>query len=132
MKSSEYASYDGLGLAGLIAKGEVTPAETVEAAIDLTEKLNPAMNAVIHKHYERAREEAGGALPEGPFRGVPYLLKDLDGFSAGDPFHAGSEHLKAAGYVADTDGRTRTERFGATEIHVILNFFEELKERVGN
>ncbi len=103
MKSSEYASYDGLGLAGLIAKGEVTPTETVEAAIELTEKLNPALNAVIHKHYERAREEAGGALPEGPFRGVPFLLKDLGaGNRAGDPNHWGTRFLRDADFRPPT------------------------------
>ena len=85
------------------------------------------LNAVIHERFERAREEARGTLPDGPFRGVPFLLKDLDGYSAGDPYHAGNRALAEAGYVAPADsylttkfrqaglvllGRTNTPEFG--------------------
>ncbi|MCP5068255.1 MAG: amidase, partial [bacterium] len=77
MKTSEYASHDALGLAALVASGEVSASELVEAAIEAIGELDPTLNAVIHQNYERAREEARGELPDGAFRGVPFLLKDL-------------------------------------------------------
>jgi len=101
MKPSEYAEHDAVGLAALIESKQVTPAEVVEAALGLIDALNPELNAVIHRHDDRAREEAAGALPTGPFRGVPFLLKDLGGGNrAGDPHHWGSTFLKDAGYRA--------------------------------
>ncbi len=103
MNPSEYASYDGLGLAELVADGKVSAGELVETAIGLIEELNPSLNAVIHKHYERAREEARAPLPEGPFRGVPFLLKDLaGGHRAGDPHHWGTRFLRDADYRPQT------------------------------
>ena len=77
MAFKEYADYDGLGLAALVAKGEVTPAELTEAAIERIERHNPTLNAVVHKAYDEARAAAAGALPDGPFRGTPFLIKDL-------------------------------------------------------
>jgi len=74
---ADYGRHDALGLAHLVASGEVHPRELVEAAIARIEEANPALNAVVHKHYDRARAEAAGELPDGPFRGVPFLLKDL-------------------------------------------------------
>ena len=71
MPVKEYANYDGLGLAELVSKGAVSPAELVEAAIERIEKHNGALNAVVYKAYDEARATARGALPEGPFRGVP-------------------------------------------------------------
>ena len=59
MSFQEYASYDGLGLAKLVVKGEVTASELVEEAIARIEKHNPTLNAVIHKTYETARKLAG-------------------------------------------------------------------------
>lgn len=103
MKTSEYASYDALGLAALVAKGEVSPSELVETAIAAIEELDPTLNAVIHQSYERAREEARGELPAGPFRGVPFLLKDLAcGNRAGDPIHWGTRFLRDADFRATT------------------------------
>ncbi len=103
MTPSEYASYDGLGLAELIADGGITAEEAVDTAIGLIEDLNPTLNAVIHKNYERAREEARGDLPGGPFRGVPFLLKDLAcGNVAGDPHHWGTRFLRDADYRPTT------------------------------
>ncbi len=103
MKPSEYAEHDATGLAELIASKQVSAAEVVDCAIGLIEELNPKLNAVIHRHDERARAEAAGALPDGPFRGVPFLLKDLGGGNrAGDPHHWGARFLKEAGYTAKT------------------------------
>lgn len=72
----EYADYDGLGLAGLLRRGEVSPREVLEAAIERSERLNPRLNALVHEDFERARSSLAG-LPDGPFRGVPFLVKDL-------------------------------------------------------
>lgn len=125
--NDEYAALDATAQAELVRRGDVSPLELVDAAIARIERGNPSLNAVIHTRFEQAREEAGGDLPDGPFRGVPFLLKDLDGFSAGDPFHGGNRALAEAGYVAPHDshmttkfreaglvilGRTNTPEFG--------------------
>ena len=72
----EYADHDGLGLAELVRRKEVTPAELVEAAIERIEQLNPTLNAVVTPMFDEALA-AARAKPTGPFAGVPYLLKDL-------------------------------------------------------
>ena len=103
MKISEYASHDALGLAALVASGEVSASELIEAAIETIGELDPTLNAVIHDNFERARTEAAGELPAGPFRGVPFLLKDLAcGNRAGDPIHWGTRFLRDAKYRATT------------------------------
>ena len=72
----EYDDLDAIGLAALIASGDVTPREALEAAIARAEVRNPQINAVVTRFDERARSRAD-ALPTGPLRGVPTLLKDL-------------------------------------------------------
>lgn len=74
---SDYASHDAVGLAELIARGEVSAGEVLEAAIVRAEAVNPIINAVVLKHYELARTTIRHGLPAGPLRGVPLLLKDL-------------------------------------------------------
>ncbi|MDH4171188.1 MAG: amidase [Acidimicrobiia bacterium] len=101
--SDELARMDAVGLAQLIAAGELSPVEAVQGAIDRIEAMNPQLNAVIHKTYDKALDAASGDLPDGPFRGVPFLLKDLWPASAGDPYHLGVQGLKAAGYTHPTD-----------------------------
>jgi len=90
MSSFEYARHDGLGLASLVARGEASPVELVEAAIACIERNNGALNAVVYKAYDEARRTAAGALPEGPFKGVPFLIKDLGRRVAGWPCSMGS------------------------------------------
>ncbi|MFT5143876.1 MAG: amidase [Thalassolituus oleivorans] len=77
MRFPEYETFDAVGLAGLVRTGELTPSELLETAIERTEIRNPALNAVIHKLYESARASLE-SLPAGPFRGVPFLIKDLE------------------------------------------------------
>ena len=89
---------DACGLAERVRKGEVSPAELVDAAIARAERVNGELNAIIHPRYDKARAEAAGDLPDGPLRGVPIVVKDLDGVTAGDPYHAGTRHLRAVGY----------------------------------
>jgi amidase len=74
---SEYDRLDATELAALVRKKQVSPAELVEAAIDRIEERNPPLNAVVARSYDRARQQARGAIPEGPFSGVPFLLKDM-------------------------------------------------------
>jgi amidase len=96
------ALLDATAQAALVRAGDASPAELVDAAIDRVEKLNGELNAVIHPLYERARAAVRKGLPDGPFTGVPIVVKDLDGMLAGAPYHAGNQALKAAHYVAGT------------------------------
>lgn len=73
----EFIWLDATAQAELVRKHEVKPLELVDAAIARIEKLNPQINAVVTPMYEEARELAQSPLPEGPFRGVPFLLKDI-------------------------------------------------------
>lgn len=91
---AEYDRYDGVGLAELVQKRQVQPSELVEEAIDRIERVNPQINAVIHKMYDYARKTAQGDVPDGPFRGVPFLLKDEVNAFAGVPLTQGSRFLK--------------------------------------
>jgi amidase len=101
MSFGEYGAYDGLGLAGLVTQGQVTPSELMEEAIARAEALNPKLNAVIYKAYESGRETAAGTLPQGPFRGVPFLLKDISALAKGMPTRQGSRFFPA--FPADHD-----------------------------
>jgi amidase len=82
---------DGLAQAELVRSGQASPAELVDAAIDRIEALDPQLNAVVWPLFDRAREEAAGDLPPGPFRGVPLLLKDFGAELEGTPFAEGSD-----------------------------------------
>ncbi len=68
---------DATGQAELVRKKKVKPVELVEKAIERIESLNPTLNAVVTPMYEYARKTALGPIPEGPFAGVPFLLKDF-------------------------------------------------------
>ncbi len=85
---------DGLAQAELIRRKEITAAELTAAAIDRIERLNPRVNAVVLKTYERARERAQAPPVDAPFAGVPFLLKDLLVEEAGVPLHEGSAFLR--------------------------------------
>ena len=80
---------DATAQAELVSSGQASPAELVDAAIERAEQVNPEINAVIHDLSESARTEAAGELPDGPFKGVPFLLKDLGAANAGQPLHLG-------------------------------------------
>lgn len=123
----EYAQHDGLGLAGLVRSGAVSPTELVAAAIARIEAQNPRLNAIIHPMFEQARRAALGAIPDGPFRGVPILVKDLLSTVAGEPLRCGSRFLRDHVAPADSEvvrryraagfliaGKTNTPEFGLT------------------
>src|ERR1700690_990048 len=94
MSLPEYSEYDGVGLAELVRKGEVSPAELVEAAIERIERHNGVLNAVVPKAYDEARATAAGNPPDGPFKGVPFLIKDLGISVAGWPKSHGSRFAR--------------------------------------
>ena len=77
---------DATALAARVRRREVQPLELVETSIAAIEKVNPKLNAVIHRMYDQARAAARAPLPDGPFRGVPFVVKDLDGWLAGEPY----------------------------------------------
>ena len=87
----EYGDYDAVGLAGLVRGGQVSPSELLDEALARTAALNPKINAVIHLMEPRARAAIAEGLPDGPFRGVPFLIKDLMTAFAGEPMRLGSK-----------------------------------------
>jgi amidase len=91
---NELSRLDAISQAELVRKKEVKPIELVEAAIDRIEKLNPQLNAVIAKMYEEAAEAAKAQLPDGAFKGVPFLLKDLQAAYQGVRMTSGSKYLR--------------------------------------
>lgn len=120
----EYESLDALGLAELVARREVSPLELLEEAIARIERTHPQLNAVIDRQYDRARAAITRGLPAGPFRGVPFLVKEalpIAGMrlSMGSVLlrdhvatetHSLARRLEASGLV--TLGRTNMGEFG--------------------
>src|SRR5712664_4136978 len=121
----ELAFLDATAQAELVRRKQVKPIELVDAAIARIERLNPTVNAVVTPLFEPARTAARGALPDGPFRGVPFLLKDLLASYAGARMTSGSTFLRdfAPGYDSELVarlkraglvivGKTNTPEFG--------------------
>ncbi len=120
----EYTQFDALGLAELVNTGEVSAKELLDSAVARANKLNPKLNAIIHRFDERAYAAAQTGLPSGAFTGVPYLLKDLSFSFEGEPLTMGSrsvkimsdydseivKRMKASG--VNTFGKTNTPEFG--------------------
>jgi amidase len=101
MNIGDYLGQDGVGLARLIAKGEVTAREAAEAAIAVIERRNPALNAVIGMNCDRALAAAANP-PPGPLSGVPFLLKDVYLYHEDLPLTWGSRWFKGARPRADS------------------------------
>src|SRR6266536_3236396 len=110
--ADELAFMDATAQAELVSSGQASPRELVDAAIQRIAKLDGELNAVVTRLFEKARAAAGGELPQGPLRGVPFLLKDLGALSRGDPYASGVKAARREGYVADHDSVV-TERFRA-------------------
>jgi Asp-tRNA(Asn)/Glu-tRNA(Gln) amidotransferase A subunit family amidase len=125
MRFDEYRKLDATALAELIGRREVSAAEVLEIAIERTEEVNPKINAIVHKQYDRARKAVAAGQLQGPLAGVPYLIKDLAFLDRGEPARLGSSLFKD--FVADHDsayivrcrkagllimGRTSTPEFG--------------------
>jgi amidase len=92
--TDELATMDATAQAELVRGGDASPAELIDAAIERIETMNGDLNAVIHPLFERARDQAAQDVPDGPFRGVPMLHKDLGAHFAGEPYHEGIKHLR--------------------------------------
>ncbi|MGH7277327.1 MAG: amidase family protein, partial [Candidatus Rokuibacteriota bacterium] len=122
---AEFERYDGLGLAALVREGQVSAAEVLEAAIERIETRNPVVNAVVARFYDDGRRAIARGLPNGPFTGVPFLMKDITVHVSGAATTNGSRLF--AGAVADHDseivgryrraglliiGKTNTPEFG--------------------
>ena len=102
--SGDISELDAVGCAKLVRSGEASPLELVDAAIARIEKLDPEINAIPIRRFEKARSEATSPrLPDGPFRGVPTVVKDLWSHTAGDPFHKGMRFLKELGWTEQRD-----------------------------
>ena len=118
---------DATDQAALVRRGDASATELLEAAIERIESLDPALNAVIIRWFDEARD-AAPHLPDGPFRGVPFLLKDLWAHYAGQPLTNGCQALKQTLPISPTDttlvsrfreaglniaGRTNSPEFGS-------------------
>ncbi|MEX1364212.1 MAG: amidase [Nannocystaceae bacterium] len=112
MQAREYLEHDATALAERVRNKEVSPAELLERAIAQVEAHNPRINAVIHRMFDLARAEVSRGLPQGPFRGVPFLLKDLAADYAGTPTTAGSRYLARRIPTADSEITRRYKAAG--------------------
>ncbi|MET9659259.1 amidase [Streptomyces sp. NPDC006510] len=128
MEYSEYRNFDAVGLAELVARGDVSAAELLAVAIGRAEHVNPQVNAIVYPMYEIAQKRAATEL-SGPFAGVPFLIKDLMQDYAGLPTAGGSRSLR--GHVAPAHsavvqrwldaglvifGKTNTPEFGSKPV----------------
>jgi amidase len=109
---------DAVGLAELVRTGAVSPSELVETSIARLEKLEPQLRLLVSERFERARMEAAAALPDGPFRGVPFLLKDAVQHSEGDPYGHGLGSLKGISWRSphDTELTRRYRQAGLVQL----------------
>jgi len=112
----EYEQFDGLGLADLIRRKEVSASDVLEAGIERIEKRNPVVNAVVWKTYDRARARNSRKPVDGPFAGVPFLLKDLGLAYRGAPLTNGSRSLR--NYVPNYNG-TLVDRYEAAGLVIL-------------
>ncbi|MGB8857794.1 MAG: amidase family protein, partial [Ilumatobacteraceae bacterium] len=125
MRIDEYVGYDGLGLAALVRSGEVTAGELLDLALVQVTATDEAIAAVVHVQEDVARAAVAAGLPDGPFTGVPFLLKDLGCEAVDFPTSMGSRlfdgyrydydselfvRMRAAGL--NTFGRTTSPEFG--------------------
>ncbi|MCH2039054.1 MAG: amidase [Saccharospirillaceae bacterium] len=125
LTQDDYQGYDAMGLAELVKKGEVSAEELLQAAIQRAEVVNPKINAIITPLYDFAREQIRSGLPDGPFTGVPFLLKDLLTALEGTPLSNGSNAYRGQVSPSDSElarrykntgvvifGKTNTPEFG--------------------
>ena len=109
---ADFEKHDGLGLAELVRRGEASPAEILEATIARIEARNPALNAMVARLYDEARAAIAAGLPQGPFRGVPYALKDLGALYTGAVTSYGSRLFASNRADHDSEITARLKRAG--------------------
>ena len=108
----DYTSHDGLGLAELVARKEVTPDELAAAAFEAVAKINPRINAVLQTLPKEAAAEIRAGLPHGPFTGVPFMIKELVLHAKGVRADSGSKFAQGFVPSADTELMARFRRAG--------------------
>ena len=109
MKLSEYIRQDGLGLADLVHRREVTGTEVLDCARRMLEAVDPQINAVVETYPEPLE---GSADPAAPFSGVPFVIKDLVLHAAGQRVEMGSRLAKGFSFQHDTDLMARFRKAG--------------------
>ena len=109
---TDYENHDAVGLAALVARGETTPEALLEAAIERVDARNETVNAVTNRLYDYARQAIADGLPDGPLKGVPYLLKDLGASLAGCPTTRGCKFFEDVVPAQDSELVKRLKRAG--------------------
>ena len=116
MTLDEYARFDALGLADLVARREVTPTELARLAADAIARVNPAINAVVETYADRIESLDEATLGDGPLRGVPFLMKDVFGHEAGRKMEFGSRLCEGMVTPLDSHYTTLVKRAGVNVI----------------
>ncbi|KQM32533.1 UNVERIFIED_ORG: amidase [Agrobacterium larrymoorei] len=109
---SEYQNYDATGLAELVAKGELTPGELLNTALASVHAVDGKLNAIVSTFEDEARRFIAEELADGPFKGVPFLLKDLTAHYGGQPTGAGWPPRAAIKAAEDTELVRRFKKSG--------------------
>src|SRR6478752_9177229 len=112
MRHDEYCAFDGLGLAELVRSGQVTAGELLDLALQRTESTDAQIAAVVYPQADRARRAIATGLPDGPFTGVPFLIKDLGCEAIDFPTCMGSRLYRDYRYAVDSELFIRLERAG--------------------
>lgn len=107
-----YTTSDALALGALVRAREVTPAELVETAISVIDRVNPRLNAVVHRLYDMARDQLASVPTEAPFAGVPYMLKELASMWQGAPLTNSCAWMKDVRAPIDSVSTTRIKAAG--------------------
>ncbi|MBX9605234.1 MAG: amidase, partial [Gammaproteobacteria bacterium] len=113
---ADYGNYDGLGLAELVRRRDVSPNDLIETAMDVIERQNPKVNCVVQKLPEYGRAQVKKGLPYGPFRGVPFLVKEFGMHFKGMKTSAGSRLAAGVEFDADTELMRRMHAAGLVTI----------------
>jgi amidase len=116
MNLAEYSAFDGLGLAELVAKRQASPRELAQTAAAAIEKANPALGAVVETYPDRIEGLDEASLGDGPFRGVPFLIKDVFGHEKGRKIEFGSRLCKGMVATADTNFMVLLRKAGVNNL----------------
>lgn len=109
---ADYEQHDAVGLAALVKSGETTPEALLAAAIERVESRDPGLGALVMRWFDQARAAISAGLPDGPFRGVPFLLKDLYAACEGEELTNGSCLYRGSVSEADIELVARYRRAG--------------------
>lgn len=112
----DLATKDGIAISELISKGEISSTEVLKASIERIERLNPQLNAVVHAHFDLARQQVKNGLSKSPLSGVPMLLKNTGFEAEGMLLSSGSELLRN---VVSKRDSTITARYKAAGMVIV-------------